>query len=201
MRSIVTRLLAPTLIVVTVILGASTPAAACSCAMREPSEAFELSDVVFVGEIEEIDRPKLSSFREQEARYIFSVETVYKGDAYERQSVATHSQGATCGMEISGPGRFLMFATTTANGGPAPDDGEVASSLCSGNMLIDSNSQAEGFGDGYAPLAGASPAGSPGFTALAWGGFALGMSVLLLAGLLIGIRIGSRSSSATAGAH
>lgn len=192
--TIATRLLVMTLTVAAVILGASTPSAACSCAMPDPSEAFARSDAVFIGEIEEIDRPELSAFREQEARFIFAVDSVYKGDVYELQSVVTHSQGATCGMEISGPGRFLVFATTKANGGPAPDNGEVASDLCSGNTLIGTGDIDESFGDGYAPLAGTSPTGNPGLTGVAWGSIAIGTSILLLVGYLTGTRIRRRSS-------
>lgn len=193
MRATTARLLAVsamTLIATTVILGASTTSFACSCGVSEPSEAFERSDAVFVGEIEEVRRPEPSDFREREARYIFSVGTVFKGDVYQQQSVVTHADGATCGMEISGPGRFLMFATTTANdpGGPAPADGELASALCSGNTLIDSDFSAAQFGDGFAPLAGSSPTGSNGLTSLAWGGLFVSTIVILLVGTLIGFR-------------
>lgn len=188
--------LAMTLITTTVILSASTTSFACSCGVTEPSEAFDRSDAVFIGEIDEVRRPEPSDFREREARYIFSVGTVFKGDVYQQQSVVTHADGASCGMEISGPGRFLMFATTTAYGpgGTAPADGELASALCSGNTLIDSDFSAAEFGDGFAPLAGSSPTGSTGLTSLVWGGLLIGATVILIVATLIGSRVRRRTA-------
>lgn len=174
------RLLVITMFVALVSVFQGTPAAACSCARPEPAEAFQQSDAVFIGQISEIRRPGSLMINEQEARYIFSVETVFKGDVYEQQSIVTHAQGPTCGLEITGPGQFLMFATTNGFGGPEPDDGEFASSLCSANTSVDIEETAADFGDSYAPLTGASPTGSAGLTSFAWGALLAGSLTLVL---------------------
>lgn len=186
MRMIIARLMTAVVIAATVLLGASAPASACSCAMRERADAFAQSNVVFIGEIDEIRRPGGLFFWKQEARYIFNVDTVFKGDAFERQSVVTHSDGATCGLEISGPGRFLMFTTTSAQGGPAPGAGELASSLCSGNALMGPGFTPDEFGDGFAPLVGSSPTG---VSTTAWIGIATAGLLALAAGLILRQRV------------
>jgi hypothetical protein len=184
------RLLVAALAIAFVSVFGGTPAAACSCPRPELSDAFQQSDAVFIGEINEIRRPGSLMVNAQEARYIFSVETVFKGDVYEQQSIVTHAQGPACGLEISGPDQFLMFATIDGFGGPAPDAGEFASGLCSANTSDNINDAAANFGDGYAPLAGASPTGNAGLTSLAWGALFAGSLTLLLGGSLtfVGLR-------------
>lgn len=53
-------------------------------------------------------------------------------------------------------------------GGPTPDAGEFASGLCSANTSVDLENTVADFGDGYTPLARASPTGSAGLTIMAW---------------------------------
>jgi hypothetical protein len=197
MRSTSTRLLVTALIVSLVTAFGGTPAAACSCARPEPSDALEQSDAVFIGEITEIRRPGSLAFNQQEARYIFSVETVFKGDVYEQQSIVTHAQGSACGLEISGPGRFLMFATIDGFGGPTPEAGEFASGLCNANTSERLENSVAGFGDGYTPLAGASPTGTAGLTVVAWGALFAGGLLLVLIGSLMFVGIQRRATKHT----
>ena len=194
MRATAIRLLATALAIAFVSVFGGTPAAACSCARPDPSEAFQQSDAVFIGEISEIRRPGSLMLNEQEARYIFSVETVFKGDVYEQQSIVTHAQGPACGLEISGPGQFLMFATTDGFGGPKPDDGEFASSLCSANTSVDIEETAADFGDSYAPLTGVSPTGSAGLTSRVWGALLAGSLTLVLFGSLVFVGLRRRAA-------
>jgi hypothetical protein len=52
------------------------------------------------------------------------VDRVYKGQATSTQVVTTHSSGASCGLEISGPGPFLVFADQEQSG--------LTANLCGG---------------------------------------------------------------------
>ncbi|MGI8791726.1 MAG: hypothetical protein ACR2H3_00850, partial [Acidimicrobiales bacterium] len=43
-------------------------------------------------------------------RFVFDVQDVFKGEVTSRQTVVTPRSGASCGLEISGPGPYLVFA-------------------------------------------------------------------------------------------
>src|SRR5688572_11564441 len=92
---------------------AAPPAAACSCLGTSDAEALATADVAFSGTLVEVRVPPGETFSSMDpARFIFEVDRVYKGDARARQSVVTPRSGASCGLELSGPGPFLLFAST-----------------------------------------------------------------------------------------
>jgi hypothetical protein len=136
------------------------PAAACSCAESSEVESFGLASAVFVGEVIDVwsqPPPKSGEYSSDLPRWFtFSTTAVYKGDAFEEQSVRTVVDGASCGMELGGRGPFLIFAV-----GPR-DGGELRSGLCDGNRAIGTTPVPDAFGAPRQPLAGPSPSSRPG---------------------------------------
>jgi hypothetical protein len=121
------------------------PAAACSCAMvGSETERTARADAVFVGELvgSRVDQ----SASPRETRRIpypapvvltFKVSRVYKGAVRERQEIVTPGGGgASCGLELSGPGPFLVFAYDSAGDMYRLGPGQYASNLCSGSRAL-----------------------------------------------------------------
>jgi len=129
-------------------LGTPQRAAACDCAAFTDTEAYEFHDVVFTGTLVEINTPAgdivVSTDPE---RFVFDVDQVFKGEAQTRQSVVTAREGASCGLEISGPGPFVVFARLDDDGITRNAvEGEVYSNSCSGTRLLDDGALPTSFG-------------------------------------------------------
>jgi hypothetical protein len=153
-------------------LALDTPqrAAACSCVELTDSEAYDFADVVFTGSLVEINTPEgdivVSNDPEQ---FVFDVDQVYKGEAQARQSVVTAREGASCGLEIGGPGPFVVFARLEDDSlTSGAVEGEVFSSLCSGTRPLSAGAVPSSFGTPSAPVtvptvaeASATPSSSP----------------------------------------
>lgn len=129
-------------------------AAACSCATFTDTEAYAHADVVFTGTLVEINTPTgdivVSTDPE---RFVFDVDQVFKGEAQARQAVVTAREGASCGLEISGPGPFVVFARLEDDGitsGAA--EGEVYSNLCSGTRPLADGAPPASFGTPLPPV-------------------------------------------------
>lgn len=145
------------------VLGASERVAACSCATFTEDEALVASDAVFTGTLVEVITPPGDTYGSADPeRFVFDVVEVYKGEVFARQSIVTARDGASCGLEISGPGPFLVFARETDSVVSGAVDGELYSSLCSGTRPLVSEAIPGSFGLGSAPRAGASPMGDNG---------------------------------------
>ena len=99
---------------------APTPAYACSCATSDPAEHLARADVIFSGTVTSDET------RGDTRRLSFAVDRLYKGSATATQVVETSSSGASCGLELSGPGPFLVYAQ--AGGGRA----DLTADLCGG---------------------------------------------------------------------
>ena len=117
-----------------VVVGVTERAMACSCSYPTDTEAFEQSDAVFVGTLVEVQTPPGDVIDSSDLeRFIFDVDAVYKGAVTSQQAVATAREGASCGLEIAGPGPFLVFAGAGASSiTPELDEDELQSNLCSG---------------------------------------------------------------------
>jgi hypothetical protein len=138
------------------------PAAACSCAGFTDAEAFAEHPVVFVGELTEVQTPPGVSYSSADPeRFIFEVTTVYKGEARATQSVVTPREGASCGLELTGRGPFLVYASTDPQFDLDAQDGELFSHLCTGSRALDAGPVPTSFGAGHSPEAGTSPIGQP----------------------------------------
>jgi hypothetical protein len=139
------------------------PAAACSCALvRSEAERIARADAVFVGELvgSQVD-PSASPRDTRRIPYpapvvlTFEVSRVYMGAVGARQEIVTPGGGgASCGLELSGPGPFLVFAYDSAGDMDRLAPGQYASNLCSGSRaLADRGTPASG---------GPPPTGGPG---------------------------------------
>ena len=131
-------------------------AAACDCVELTDTEAYEFAEVVFTGTLVEINTPEgdivVSTDPE---RFVFDVDQVFKGEAQTRQSVVTAREGASCGLEISGPGPFVVFARLDDNVGLTSGalEGEVYSNLCSGTRPLADGALPASFGTPSPPVA------------------------------------------------
>lgn len=134
---------------------------ACSCGPLTDQQALEFADAVFVGSLAEIITPPGGNYSSDDPeRFVFEVDAVYRGQVFARQSVVTARDGASCGLEISGTGPFLVFARAPDTSTDDAVDGELTSSLCSGTRAVEPAGPPVGFGDASPPLPGASPVGS-----------------------------------------
>jgi hypothetical protein len=138
------------------------PAAACSCGGGTDAQAFASADVVFSGELIEVRTPPGDTYSSIDPeRFVFDVQQVYKGDARAQQSVVTAREGASCGLELSGRGPFLVFAQTEAGRDFDIVDGELTSGLCTGSRELSEIPVPAEFGTGSPPDAGTSAIGEP----------------------------------------
>lgn len=136
------------------------PASACSCATLGDDAAFADADAVFSGVLAEVRTPAGERFNSSDPeRFIFDVDRVYKGEVFERQSVVTAREGASCGLELSiQAGRILVFGRRDGDFIVQADDGELAANLCNGTRPVLASNPVP-FGAGALPRAGSSPIG------------------------------------------
>lgn len=100
-------------------------AMACSCVYAaEDPRNLERADVVFEGVIVDDSGAEQGSGTR---RITLEVSRVFKGVASQYQLVLTSGSSASCGLQIKGPGSFLVFGT-----GPAKSRGTAKADLCGG---------------------------------------------------------------------
>jgi len=145
-RRILVTVLLGGLLAVAALFGAA-PASACDCAGSTTKEYFDRADAVFIGSLlsREVDGAGGSST--DAALHVFTVDSVFKGTAHREQGVVSPRSGASCGLELSGDGPFVVFATRSAHlgGGAFTElaDGQYAASLCGGTAPATSGLEAE----------------------------------------------------------
>jgi hypothetical protein len=134
--------LAAVLLALSALWATPAPAYACSCAGASDDQLAANADVIFTGTVtdDQVDEG------EQTRTLTFTVDRVFKGQATATQVVTTHASGASCGLEISGPGPFLVFADQEQSG--------LTANLCGGTRA---GSAPAGMGAGQAPLVDAAP--------------------------------------------
>jgi hypothetical protein len=100
-------------------------------------EAFDRADVVFTGIVAGIEDPRSGSSMAPRV-FTFAVDDVYKGDAAPQQVVRSEQSGASCGLELAGPGPFVVFATTSVHESSSMrlGQGELHASLCGGTRPL-----------------------------------------------------------------
>lgn len=179
-------------------LGTSERVAACSCVALTDEEAFASADAVFTGELVDVVTPPGDSFSSSDPeRFVFEVDAVFKGAVFARQAVVTARDGASCGLEISGRGPFVVFARTEPDGitGGAVS-GELYSNLCSGTRELAMRAIPAGFGAPTAPAAGSSPVGhDAGGVPIVW--FAVAGGVVVLGAVAVGLSSRRRARTAS----
>jgi hypothetical protein len=161
-------------------------ASACSCAgIPSPTAAFSSADAVFTGRLvsREVHHPNWPIIGSGDpAVHIFAVDEVFKGAVHEEQGVVSADSGATCGLELTGEGPFVVYATES--------DGGYRAGLCDGVTTVTAEIESElraiagttTGGADPAPLAGAAGTDAPGPPKTAVAAAAL---VLVLGGALL----------------
>lgn len=130
----------------------ASPAGACSCVGFSDAEAFDVADVVFVGELVDYTAPKQMKTSADAAIWTFAVEKVFKGEAAQTQLISSPVSGASCGLEIPHEGTFLVFATTEDEfGGERGDDSLLYANLCGGTRAATNGTAPASFGEGAPP--------------------------------------------------
>ena len=141
--------------VVSVLVLSSQRAAACSCSGFTDQAAFERADVVFVGEVQGVDRTAVIASSDDPAVWTFSVEEVFKGDAADTQGLVTSTSGASCGLELPTSGSVVVFARhEPSTFEPAVDWDTLHGSLCDGSRAVADPLPTATFGTARAPTEG-----------------------------------------------
>ena len=126
----------------------ATQAAACSCATQTTQQYFERADAVFTASLVSREEPRGQVVSSADpAVHVFAVQTVFKGTALESQEVLSPVSGATCGLELSGTGPFVVFASRSMDLGGTPStalaEHQYASLLCDGTGPVTPELEAE----------------------------------------------------------
>ncbi|MGY1642171.1 hypothetical protein ACI782_13745 [Geodermatophilus sp. SYSU D00703] len=127
----------------------AAPASACSCVGEPLAAQLQRADAVFTGRLVSREVSGRSSSGDP-ALHVFAVESVWKGDVAEAQGVVSAASGASCGLELSGDGPFLVLATRSGGEGPLVAD------LCGGTTRTTPESEAQ-----VADLTGSATPGDP----------------------------------------
>jgi len=119
-------------------VGFAPSAGACSCASPTDAEALAQADAAFTGSLVDMvaDAEGAVFSSSDPERFVFEVETVFKGEVTSRQTVVTPRGGESCGLEISGPGPYLVFAFDDSELTSGAGAGELYSHLCSGTRAL-----------------------------------------------------------------
>ena len=180
---------------------AASPAPACSCGDSDEMASYGSADVVFTGTVEQAPDRANDGASNRLVTWSFAVDGVYKGEALVRQDVLSAASSASCGIELSGEGPFLVFAKRDPGSG-----GALVAGLCGGTRPILGESPELG-GEPYAPVSGESAAGaeleaatgSPGESAAGDRTVGIiaasGIGLLLVAAIVIAIGRRRRSNS------
>lgn len=120
---------------------------ACSCVRFTKAQMVENAALIFTGTVTGVTYGLYglgcSVSSNDPASVIFTVETVYKGDAPARVTVTTASSGASCGYQFAMGKHYTVFAT-------GPMD-HVETNLCRGNVEGAIDPAAYGLGAGRPP--------------------------------------------------
>lgn len=114
----------------------ATPASACSCAAGTTAEYFDRADAVFTASLfsRDVDHPNWPmASSDDPALHVFTAHVVFKGEVREAQGVVSADSGASCGLELSGKGPFVVFA----NRDPELPEGQYRAGLCDGSAALD----------------------------------------------------------------
>ncbi|MDT0274639.1 hypothetical protein [Blastococcus goldschmidtiae] len=124
---------------------AAAPAQACSCAGGTTAHFAERADVVFTGRLE--SREPAPGSLSDVAVHVFAVDSVVKGRVQAQQEIVSAGSGASCGLELSGRGPVVVFASRSldlpATASTGLEDGQYAASLCGGTAPLTPELEAE----------------------------------------------------------
>jgi hypothetical protein len=118
------------------------PAMACSCAEATTAQHFAEADAVFTGTLvsRDVDHPDWpTSSSSDPALHVFAVDEVFAGEVHEMQGVVSAADSASCGLDLTGAGPFVVFASRDAD----LPDGQYRAGLCGGTTTVDPSIAAE----------------------------------------------------------
>ncbi|HZA72482.1 MAG TPA: hypothetical protein VE476_06160 [Propionibacteriaceae bacterium] len=141
------------------------PAYACSCVTDSEPEKIRNAGVIFTGTV--ADDHSLGDTR----TYTFTVDRVFRGQALATQTVKTPSQGPACGLDLQGPGPYLVLGYL--------QDGVLWANSCGGTRTGAAPAE---LGPGYSPQPGSAPTG------LTWTPTSAGV-ILLVGAAFLGIAL------------
>jgi len=138
-------------------VGTAGTALACSCAGPTTDlQSAQRADAVFTGVL--LDRQVADGVvvsSSDPAVLTFRVEEIFRGEVAQRQAIVTARDGASCGLELSGPGPHLIFARTEAFPfEPDAADGALRADLCGGSRPLSSGPPDAGLGEPHEASAG-----------------------------------------------
>lgn len=113
-------------------------AMACSCIASTEVENFKRADVVFKGTVTGATSSAATDGETSTVspvHYEFAPSVLYKGEVANPQTVTTPQSGASCGVELSGAGPFLVFTSLPADGDA--ESGALQMNMCGGTRPID----------------------------------------------------------------
>lgn len=136
------RLLAALLLVLATAWLTPAPAHACSCVTDSEPELIGNAEVIFTGTVTQ-DRAV-----GQGRTYTFAVDRVFRGEAHATQTATTPVQDSACGLDLTGPGPFLVLGYL--------NEGRLQLSSCGGTRP---GGPPADLGAGYPPQPGSAPTG------------------------------------------
>ena len=103
---------------------------ACSCISDvSVEEAFQQSDVIFIGKVIKIDKPLLTISSSDPMDIQFTLSKSYKGDLEEIIQVQTALDSSSCGFPFSENTDYLVYANLV--------NGKYQTGLCSRNTDLE----------------------------------------------------------------
>jgi hypothetical protein len=132
-----------------VVLGAPSPAAACSCTGLTDEQALTWADAAFIGTVTDRVGPDTQhSYSSLDAvTWTFAVEGVYKGNVGSTQEVVSALSSGSCGLSLDPSQRYLVFATVEGHAPiePEPEPGQLAANFCGGTRPAERGEAPPGF--------------------------------------------------------
>ena len=115
---------------------------ACSCVTDSEPELVRNAEVIFTGTVTK-DRAAGDT-----RTYTFAVDRAYRGQVLTTQTVTTPAQGPACGLDLEGPGPYLVLGYL--------QNGVLWANSCGGTRT---GAVPAELGDGYPPTPGSAPTG------------------------------------------
>ena len=154
-------------------------ASACQCTMPAEKPTLADSEVVFSGEVVEIDQPSPFKSGADLETDTFRVYEVWKGPEQETLEVHTALFGASCGYPFKEGQEYLVYAYTGKQG--------LEVDLCNGTQrLTESQADLEVLGAGKKPTGGEVLSDTSGGVSA---GAMVGVAGLLMAASLVVVRL------------
>lgn len=107
------------------------PAYACGCRVASDAAHAKSADAIFTGTLPAESRLGVGS--SGPITITFATTRVYKGEVSATQPIVTAGDGAACGLELSGSGPFLVYASRSE----AYGEETLSAGLCGGTRAVD----------------------------------------------------------------